>query len=110
MPRMFRRPTKATIHNLLAKLNRERRRQLIASGLLPAERPARFKWEWLSCPNERDDDGGILASVQQGVVYADTKSQAKALVKRELGITGRLPNYVSLRGEPNVVTGNANPT
>jgi hypothetical protein len=74
--------TFASAMNLLEK---EITRMAVADGLIidPADRPPRARWGW-----------GYNA--EGGVVLADTRSQARSLVKKALGVTGRLPSTVTL--------------
>jgi hypothetical protein len=73
-------------------INRRVRRSLIARGVIknPAKRQPRFKFTWTY---------GNLG----GIVYADDRSMARALIKFELKIPKkkRLPIEVEITREPN---------
>ncbi len=66
----------------LEMLKRQIKRKAIADGLIvdPAKRPPRFSWAW--------EFAG-----QSGIVEADSRSDARGLIKTKLGITkkDRLP-------------------
>ena len=73
-------------------LSRRHTKDLIARGVIanPAERPPRYQFSW------------VYGDVD-GVVYADDRSSARGLIKRELGIRrkNRLPIEVQITRSPN---------
>lgn len=60
-------------------IGRKIRRDMIANNLMPdpKKRAPRQRWAW-QCGEPGDRKGGIVA--------ADTRSQARALIKKELGL------------------------
>lgn len=86
---------KPSRQELIQKLFRAHKRELIRRGIIqdPATRPPRYKFSW---------QYGALS----GVVYADDRSTARALIKRELGIRkkNRLPKEVDITRELNIET------
>jgi hypothetical protein len=88
----LRKPTKDEVIQLLA---RKYRRELINRGIIPdpACRAPRFKFTWTY---------GTLT----GIVYADQRALARALIKRELGLSKnkRLPNNITIVSESNEIT------
>lgn len=79
--------------DLIAYLFRCQKRELIRRGMIedPATRPSRYKFHWVY---------GNL----NGTVYADNKSDARALIKKDLGIKkkNRLPIEVEITREVNI--------
>jgi len=68
------------------------KRALIRQGIImdPATRPEKYEFTW-----EYGD--------QMGTVYADTKSEGRALIKKALGIKNkRLPTGVRIVRSPNI--------
>lgn len=80
-------------NELVAILFRRHKRELIRRGIIqdPAKRPPRYKFQWVY--------GEI-----NGVVYADDRSTARGLIKRELGIRkkNRLPVGIDITRELNI--------
>lgn len=78
---------------LIGILLRRQKRELIRRGIIqdPAKRPLRYKFQWVY--------GEI-----NGVVYADDRSTARGLIKRELGIRKkhRLPSEIDITRELNI--------
>lgn len=68
------------------------KRDAIKRGIIPdrSQQPPRYKFTWRY--------GNI-----EGVVYANTRSEARAMIKRDLGIKKkkRLPIEVEIEREPN---------
>lgn len=77
---------------LIQKLFRQHKRDLISRGVIqdPANRPPMFKFTWTY--------GDI-----SGSVYADTRSEARGIIKKNLGIKkkNRLPIEVDIQQEHN---------
>jgi len=71
----------------LAKVQREIKRKAVADCVIldPSKRPPRFEWQW-------------EYGVQNGVVQADTRSQARSLIKTQLNLrkNQRLPFGISI--------------
>jgi hypothetical protein len=67
--------TKAAIDAIGRKIKRD----MIDNGLIadPSKRAPRHRWAW-QCGEPGDRKGGIVA--------ADTRSQARALIKKEMGL------------------------
>lgn len=88
---------KLTFREAVGKVRRAIKRRLVAEGHIvdPANRPPRFRWTWVY--QDKSD-----------VVLADTRSQAKAIIKRALGLAKghRLPAEVQITGEPTVANTN----
>lgn len=83
---------KFTVKEVLGKLKRDIKRRFIAEGHIvdPSTRIKRYRWTW-SYQGHGD------------VVLADTRSEAKSIIKELLGIKkGRLPKEVTLVGESTV--------
>lgn len=80
-------PPKPLTRRELVKLMAKRlKRQLIEKGMIPdpSKRPPYYTFHW-------------TYGEQTGKVRADTRSQAKAAIKKELGIkSGRLPQEVEI--------------
>lgn len=78
---------------LLGIIKRAMKREYIKRGIIPdpALRPPRYKFTWTY---------GELG----GVVYADDRSTARALIKKDLGIRKkhRLPLEIEITREPNI--------
>lgn len=78
---------KLTKDELVGILFRRHKRDLIRRGIIqdPADRPPRYRFDWVY--------GDIT-----GVVYADDRSDARGMIKRELGIRKkkRLPIEVEI--------------
>lgn len=76
-----------TKDELVNILFRRHKRELIRQGIIqdPADRPPRYRFDWVY--------GDIT-----GVVYADDRSDARGMIKRELGIRKkkRLPIVVEI--------------
>lgn len=72
-------PRKVTFEEALAKVKRQIKRKAVADGLIvdPSTRPPRHTWAW-ECRNGEGPVGGI--------VKADTRSEARSLIKSQLGI------------------------
>jgi hypothetical protein len=93
---------KLTKRQILTKLQREVKRRMIADGVIedPSQREPRFEWHW----EYVDSVLGNLVHHGGGVVKADTRSEARALIKEELGRTvpttfsnlKRLPHNISI--------------
>lgn len=76
------RVTRAAVVTMMAKAVK---RKLIADGRIPAEKPKKkFMYD--------------LIGLTGGTVYAHTRGEARALVKKDLGISrsGRLPKGMSI--------------
>jgi hypothetical protein len=77
---------------LAQRIARAIKREAIAKGMIPdpKTRPPNFKFLW---------SYGSL----NGVVYADNRSDARSLIKSDLGVSRkhRLPIEVVIRREPN---------
>lgn len=73
-------------------LNHRYKKDLIARGVIPnpADRPYHYQFSW-------------VYGDMEGVVYADDRSSARGLIKRELGIRrkDRLPIEVRITRSPN---------
>lgn len=86
------RSRRSTQQALWQALNRRYKKDLIARGVIPnpVDRPPRYQFSWVY--------GDI-----DGVVYADDRSSARGLIKRELGIRrkNRLPIEVQITRSPN---------
>lgn len=86
------RSRRSTEQALWQALNRRYKKDLIARGVIasPAARPPRYQFAW------------VYGDVE-GVVYADDRSSARGLIKRELGIRrkNRLPTEVQITRSPN---------
>ncbi len=82
-----RRPRKIGFHEALAMVKRQITRKAIADGLIldPRLNPPRYEWHW-------ESDG------QTGIVHANTRSEARSLIKQKLGLRkkDRLPTYVTI--------------
>lgn len=80
-----RRPRKIGYQEALAKVKREIKRKAIAGGVIldPRLNPPRFEWHW-------ELDG------QTGIVRANTRSEARGLVKKTLGLKERLPVHTAI--------------
>lgn len=63
----------------MAKVKRQIKRKAVADGVIvdPATRPPRFTWAW-----ERHDSEKPVG----GIVKANTRSEARSLIKSQLGI------------------------
>ena len=76
------RSRKIGFEKALARVRREIKRKAVADGVIvdPAQRPPRHQWQW-----SLGDKGGS--------VRADTRSEARGLIKSKLGLRkkGRLP-------------------
>ena len=72
-------PHKLTFGEALGKVRRQIKRKAVADGLIedPARRPPRHTWAW-ECYDSEGPVGGI--------VKADTRSEARSLIKSKLGI------------------------
>jgi hypothetical protein len=85
--------TKPNQKKLLEVLFRRQRRELIQKGLIPdpRDRPPRWRFDWTY--------GDLTDSV-----YAETRSEARALIKTDLGIrkNKRLPIEVVIERYPNI--------
>ena len=83
---------RSTEQALWQALSRRYKKDLISRGVIPnpAERPPRYQFAW------------VYGDVE-GVVYADDRSSARGLIKRELGIRrkNRLPTEVQITRSPN---------
>ncbi len=83
---------KLTRNEVISALSRHYKRTLIERGVIqdPSTRPPRYKFSWTY---------GSL----NGVVYADDRSLARSLIKRDLGIAKkkRLPVEVEIVRELN---------
>ena len=73
------RPRKFTFEDGLAMVQRQIKRKAVADGLIvdPAERPPRHQWAW----QHHNNEGPV-----NGVVEANTRSEARSLIKTKLGI------------------------
>jgi hypothetical protein len=102
------RPRKISFDEALAFVKRQIKRKAIADGVIydPAQRPPRHKWAWQLSPgtisatfNMKD---GELHSVTEnptgGIVDADTRSEARSLIKAKLGLRrkDRLPVGITI--------------
>jgi len=85
-----RKPRKLTFREAVVKVRRAIKRRLIGEGHImdPSKRLPRFRWTY-------------VYGEQTDVVLADTRSQAKAIIKRALGLAKghRLPAEVQITGE-----------
>ena len=86
---------KFTEAEVVGKVQREIKRRLVAEGHIvdPAKR-VKPEWHWalkISAPG----------NLRGGVVNADNRSEAKAAIKKQLGVNGRLPGYVVILGPAN---------
>lgn len=83
---------RSTQQALWQVLNRRYKKDLIARGVVSntVDRPPRYQFYW------------VYGDVD-GVVYADDRSSARGLIKRELGIRrkNRLPIEVQITRNPN---------
>jgi hypothetical protein len=72
-------PRKVTFEEALVKVKRQIKRKAVADGMIvdPSKRPPRHTWAW-ECHNGEGPVGGI--------VKADTRSEARSLIKAKLGI------------------------
>ncbi|REJ65596.1 MAG: hypothetical protein DWQ31_16790 [Planctomycetota bacterium] len=79
------------------RLLRQMKRQLVAAGKIedPVNRPPKYEWRW-----QLGSDFGHEAI--HGIVQADTRSEARAFIKRELGIpkNRRLPMQITIEKVP----------
>ena len=89
-------PHKFTFEEALAKVKRQIKRKAVADGLIvdPSKRLPRHTWAW-EC---HDSEGPV-----GGIVKADTRSEARSLIKSKLGIPKkrRLPletNIIEVEG------------
>lgn len=90
-------PVKKTFQEALAMVKRQMKRQAIADGVIldPRLNPPRFEWHW-----EWPSHDGKYA-VFGGKVFANTRSEARSLIKKELGLKKRLPtNIVLVKVDP----------
>lgn len=80
-----RRPRKIGFHEALATVKRQIKREAIADGVIldPRLNPPRFEWHW-------ELDG------RNGIVQANTRSEARGLIKKALGLKDRLPVHASI--------------
>lgn len=71
--------------DLIQRIFRETRRQLIRDRVImdPSKRPKKYLFTW---------SYGNLT----GEVYSDTKSEARSLIKKDLGVKKRLPPEISI--------------
>lgn len=99
--------TKSTLSlkEAVAKVRRHMKRLAIADGHItdPAKLPPKWEWHW-----GISERGAPTAIGVGGIVRANTKGEARALIKRELGCKPkeRLPHCIQIvRVKPN-----ANPT
>ena len=87
--------------DLMGIMQRAMKREYIKRGIIPdpATRPPRYKFAWTY---------GDL----NGVVYADDRSTARALIKKDLGIRkkNRLPVEVQITREDNIEEDNEDST
>ena len=102
----FRQP-KASFDDVLALVKRQIKRKAIADGLIvdPAKRPPRCKWAW-ELPAAKtvtfNMEEGTLLGVKEnptgGIVDADTRSEARSLIKSKLGLRkkDRLPVGITI--------------
>ena len=78
------RSRKIGFEEALARVKREIKRRAVVDGVIvdPATRPPRHEWDW-EC----------LSAGNGGTVHADTRSQARSLIKSILGLRkkDRLP-------------------
>jgi hypothetical protein len=87
----------------LGMVKRQIKRKAIADGLIvdPATRPPKYQWSW-ECPAgmtsvtftmKQGDLSDVSENPTSGVVAADTRSEARGLIKKHLGISkkDRLP-------------------
>jgi hypothetical protein len=78
------RSRKIGFEEALARVKREIKRRAVADGVIidPTRRPPRYEWDW-EC----------LSAGDAGTVQADTRSQARSLIKSALGLRkkDRLP-------------------
>lgn len=83
------RPRKIGFDEALALIKRQIKRKAIADGLIvdPANRPPRHKWAW-----------EIPLSSSGGIVEADTRSEARGIIKAKLGYSKkhRLPIGITI--------------
>ena len=86
------RSRQSTQQDLWQTLYRRQKKDLIARGVIPnpVERNPWYKFTW------------VYGEVE-GVVYADDRSSARGMIKRELGIRrkNRLPIEVQITRSPN---------
>ena len=75
-----RRPRKISYDEALAMVKRQIKRKAIADGVIedPSQRKPRVEWNW--CLEDKD-----------GTVFADTRSEARNLIKKALGVR-KLPS------------------
>jgi hypothetical protein len=99
---------KTNFDEVLALVKRQIKRKAIADGVIvdPAQRPPRCKWAWelpagaISATFNMKD--GELHSVTEnptgGIVDADTRSEARGLIKSKLGLRkkDRLPIGITI--------------
>lgn len=82
-----RRPRKVGFQEALEKVKRQIKREAIADGVIldPKLNPPRYEWHWQS--DDRD-----------GVVRANTRGEARGLIKQALGLRkkDRLPVTVAI--------------
>lgn len=106
-------PYKYTKPQKALALAREIKRRLYDAGILTRKARPNFDWHWFLSSNRMS--GNIQNTTPLGtggVVQADTLSQAKAAIKKELGIKGkRLPAAVRIKQvDPNATESNSAPT
>jgi hypothetical protein len=92
------RPRKTNFNEVLGLVKRQIKRKAIADGLIvdPATRPPRYQWAW-EIPKTATfnvEDGKLLSvNETSGIVEANTKGEARSLIKSQLGLRkkDRLP-------------------
>ena len=81
------RPRKVSYDEALAMVKRQIKRKAITDGVIldPRNNPPRFEWHW-------ELDG------QSGIVQANTRGEARGLIKQNVGLTkkDRLPVHVTI--------------
>jgi len=82
-------PRKFTQTEIMGKIQREVKRRMVADGHIvdPAQR-VKPEWHWAAKLSARD------CYPRGGTVNADSRSEAKAAIKKQIGIKGRLPDYI----------------
>jgi hypothetical protein len=94
---------KISFDEALGMVKRQIKRKAVADGLIvdPATRPPKCQWAW-ECPpgtisaTYNMKDGELLSVTENptsGVVAANTRSEARSLIKKQLGVSkkDRLP-------------------
>ena len=73
----------------LARVKREIKRRAIADGVIedPSQRKPRAEWNW--CLEDKD-----------GTVFADTRSEARNLIKKALGVRKLPPDIIIVKVGP----------